>query len=67
MKKLSFLVLFSLLLTSCGQEVAPTSVPPVKTEAPAPVSETPKPPVVETQVAPVSTESGSVSSVETHS
>jgi len=40
MKKLSFLILFSLLLTSCGQEVAPTSVPPVKTETPATVSET---------------------------
>ena len=64
MKKLSLFILGTVILASCGQEVAPTSVPPVKTEAPAPVSEIPNAPVVETQVVPVSTESGNISSVE---
>ena len=67
MKKLSLFILCTVILASCGQEVPPRSVPSVKTEVPAPVSETPKPPAAETQSAPVSTESGSVSSVESNS
>jgi len=45
MKKLSLFILGTVILVSCGQEVAPTSIPPVtpvKTEAPTPVSEIPK-------------------------
>ena len=70
MKHLSFLLLLSVFLASCGQEVAPpipSPVAPVKTEVPAPVSEIPKAPVVETQSVPVSTESGASSLMESNS
>lgn len=65
MKNLSFFFVFcSMLLISCGQEVAPSTpmVPPIEIEVPTPISKTSKTPVVEKQAVSVNLGSGIQSS-----